>query len=73
VEGPFTRIINYGLNRVRFPVPVMAGASIRAHSVLQAIEETAAAWRLTWQISIEVQGQTKPALVADWLVRYDRD
>ncbi len=39
VSGPFSRIINYGLNRVRFPAAVPAGARIRARCTLQAAEE----------------------------------
>src|SRR5262249_7266885 len=39
VRGDFSRAINCGLNRVRFPAPVPAGARIRAHSTLQAMEE----------------------------------
>src|SRR5262245_5808532 len=39
VNGPFQRTINYGLNRVRFPAPVPAGARIRARCTLHAAEE----------------------------------
>ncbi len=72
VEGNWSRIINYGLDRVRFPAPVPAGASIRGHSTLQLLEEHPDHVRLTWLITVEVQGQTKPALVAEWLVRLYR-
>lgn len=69
VEGAWSRVINYGLDRVRFSGPVPAGASIRGHSTLQSLEEHPDHVRLTWLITVEVQGQTKPALVAEWLVR----
>lgn len=72
VEG-CTRVINYGLNRVRFPAPVRAGDALRSHSVLQALEEVGGAWQVTWQITVELGGQAKPALVAEWLVRLYRD
>jgi len=68
--GGVRRVINYGLNRVRFPAPVLAGARIRSRSVLVAIEEMADSVQLTWKITIEVEGQAKPALVAEWLLRY---
>ena len=67
---PPRRTINYGLNRVRFPAPVRAGARIRAHSLLQAWEQFAEAVQLTWQITVEVEGQEKPAVVAEWIVRH---
>src|SRR5262245_66286777 len=41
IRGPFSRSINYGLNRVRFPAAVPAGDSIRARCPLQAAEEVA--------------------------------
>src|SRR5262245_1574875 len=47
IEGDFTRAINYGLNRVRFPAAVPSGARIRAHSMLEALEEVAGGVQLT--------------------------
>lgn len=64
-----THVINYGLNRVRFPGPVRAGKRVRARSLLQALEKVNEAHQLTWQITVEVEGQSKPALVAEWIVR----
>ena len=72
IGGEFTRAINYGLNRVRFPAAVPAGARIRAHSTLEAVEELDGGVQLTWAVSVEVEGQPKPALVAQWLVRFYR-
>jgi acyl dehydratase len=69
LEGDFRMIINYGLNRVRFPAPVRAGARIRAHCTLQELVEIDNAAQLTWLISVEIEGGAKPALVAEWLVR----
>jgi acyl dehydratase len=68
--GGFRRAINYGLNRVRFPAPVPAGARIRTHSTLQALEQIEGGVQLTWMITIEVEGQPRPALVAEWLIRH---
>ena len=64
-----SRIINYGLNRVRFPAPVPAGARLRTHSTLQALEELPDCLQATWLITVEVEGKAKPALIAEWLVR----
>src|SRR5262245_4626834 len=46
--GDYSRLINYGLNRVRFPAPVLADARIRARSTLQNIEEIEGGYQLTW-------------------------
>lgn len=62
-------VLNYGMNRVRFPSPVPAGARIRSRSTLQALEELENAVQITWLIQVEIEGQTKPAVVAEWIVR----
>jgi len=65
--------INYGLNRVRFPAPVPAGSQIRTRSQLQAWDEVGETVQLTWIIRVDVQGQPKPALVAEWILRHYRE
>lgn len=61
--------INYGLNRVRFPAPVPAGARIRARFTLQDLEKVPGGVQLTWKAEVDVEGGQKPALVAEWLGR----
>ena len=62
--------VNYGLNRVRFPAPVRVGKRVRLRSVLQAVEEVAGpAVQLTYQNTVEIEGEAKPACVAEWLAR----
>jgi acyl dehydratase len=62
--------INYGLGRVRFPAPVRAGARIRARFRLLAWDEVGETIQLTWHCVIDVEGQPKPALVAEWVLRH---
>lgn len=69
IRGGYSRGINYGLNRVRFTAAVPAGSRIRAHSTLHALEEIQGGVQVTWTISVEIEGQSKPALVAEWLTR----
>ncbi|MDZ4852470.1 MAG: MaoC family dehydratase [Pirellulaceae bacterium] len=69
IKGDFTRSINYGFNRLRFPAAVPAGARLRLHSTLQAVKELDDGVECIWNVSIEVDGQAKPALVAEWLGR----
>jgi acyl dehydratase len=61
--------VNYGLNRVRFTGPVPAGARVRARFVLDAVEDIKGGVQLTWNVSVEREGEEKPVLVAEWLTR----
>ena len=61
--------INYGFNKVRFVNPVKVGSRIRAASVLAAVEQKGDALQVTRTVTIEIEGEDKPALVADWLTR----
>jgi acyl dehydratase len=69
IDGDFKMLINYGFNRVRFSAPVPAGSRIRLHSTLAAVEDLPGAVQLAWGLKLEIENQTKPALVAEWLVR----
>ena len=61
--------INYGLNRVRFAAPVRAGDRIRARFTLAALEDIPGGIQLTWHALIEIEGQHKPACVAEMIAR----
>lgn len=62
--------INYGFERVRFVNPVKVGSRIRAASTLRRVELKApSAVDLTRAMTVEIDGETKPALVADWITR----
>ena len=62
--------INYGLNRVRFVSPVLAGTKIRARITPTAVDAVSGGFQVTWQVTVEREGSEKPACVAEWLVRY---
>jgi acyl dehydratase len=62
--------INYGLDRVRFPSPVLTGSSIRAEATLTDIKQTPLGWLASIRLRVEVQGQQKAACVADTLGLY---
>jgi acyl dehydratase len=72
IHGDYRRAINFGFNRVRFPAAVPAGARVRVRSALEALEEIPAGAQLTWAVSVEIEGQSKPAVAAQWLVRLYR-
>jgi len=62
--------IYYGLNRVRFVSAVPVGSRIRGHFTPGSVEQVVGGVQVTWTISIEREGQDKPACVAEWIVRY---
>ena len=63
--------INYGLNKVRFPAPVPAGARIRLGGALGAVEDAGVnAVQVTVDFIMEVEGGEKPACVAQAIYRY---
>jgi acyl dehydratase len=63
--------INYGLNRVRFPAPVLVGSKIRLAATLGAVEDAGVnAVQVVADLTIEIDGGQKPACVAQGLYRY---
>ncbi len=62
--------VNCGLNKVRFPAPVRAGARVRARVTVAAAQDVADALEVTYHAVVEVEKQEKPSCVADWIVRY---
>jgi acyl dehydratase len=72
IRGEFARRINYGFNRIRFPAAVVTGARIRLRSTLQALEEIEGGFQLTWAVIVEIEGQSRPALAAEWIGRLYR-
>ena len=65
--------INYGSNRVRFVSPVPSGSRIRGRFTVSSVEDVAGpggAVQVAWNCTVEREGADRPALVAEWLVRY---
>jgi acyl dehydratase len=61
--------VNYGLNRVRFPQPVRSGDRIRARTILLSAVLAGEAVEIVYRITVEIEGQEKPACVAEQVVR----
>jgi acyl dehydratase len=60
--------VNYGLDRVRFLSPVRSGSRVRGRFVLDSIDEKAPGqWLLRHIVTVEIEGEDKPALTALWL------
>jgi len=61
--------VNYGLNKLRFTAPVPSGSNVRARFLLAKYENIQGGVQLTWNVTVEREGNDKPCLVAEWLVR----
>ena len=61
--------VNYGFNKLRFVSPVPSGSRIRVRVTPNAVKDVEGGVEIVWGIVVEVEGATKPAVVADWLGR----
>jgi acyl dehydratase len=67
VEGT-ELVLNYGFDKVRFVTPVKVDSRIRAHGRLGSVNERKPGHLLiNMSVEIEIEGETKPALIAEWL------
>jgi acyl dehydratase len=62
--------INYGLNKVRFPSPVRVGSRVRAVSKNMSVDDVEGGVQVVNQVTIEIEGQEKPACVAETVSRF---
>lgn len=61
--------VNYGLEKVRFPAPVVCGSRVRARSVMTGVESVPDGVQIAYRITVEIEGGAKPACVAEQLFR----
>ncbi len=59
------RGLNYGLEKVRFPSPVMSGDRVRVRQTLLSLEAQNGGHRMVFRSVVEIEGREKPACVAD--------
>jgi len=63
--------VNYGGNKTRFISPVRSGKRIRGHWKLIDLEEKRPGqWQQTHEITIEIEGEEKPALITEWIMQF---
>jgi acyl dehydratase len=67
-EGVRT-VINYGMNKLRFVNAVREGSRVRGRSKLMAVDEFKGGLQITEEFTVELEGETKPALVGEVLMR----
>jgi len=61
--------VNYGLNKLRYPAPVLCGSKIRARTTVQSAEEVRGGVQIVYLLTIEIEGEKKPACVAEQVMR----
>lgn len=63
--------VNYGGNKVRFLAPVRSGKRVRGHFKLLELEEKRPGqWQQTLEFTVEIEGEEKPALMAEWISQF---
>lgn len=63
-----TMVVNYGLDRVRFLAPVRSGRRVRGRFTLESVDEKPTGQvLLRHDVTVEIEGEDKPALSAQWL------
>lgn len=62
--------VNYGLNKLRFPSPVLIGKRVRARATLDNAEDVTGGMQVTVGLTFEVEGASKPACVAEGVYRF---
>ena len=64
--------INYGVDKVRFPSPVLVGSKVRARAEIMEVTPIEGGFQVKTKLTIETEGGTKPACVIESLSRYLR-
>ena len=63
--------VNYGGNKTRFISPVRSGKRIRGHwKLLELVEKRPGQWQQTHEITIEIEGEDKPALITELIMQF---
>lgn len=62
--------VNYGCDKVRFPAPVPVGSKLRGAGELIAVEEVKGGVQATIRVTVEIEGNERPACVIDTISRY---
>jgi acyl dehydratase len=63
--------VNYGSDKLRFLSPVRAGKNVRAHFKMLSIEEKRPGqWQQMNEVTVEIEGEDKPALICEWISQF---
>ena len=63
--------VNYGFDKIRFLAPVKSGKRVRAHfKLLELAEKRPGQWQQKLEVSVEIEDEPKPALLAEWILQH---
>ena len=62
--------MNYGINRLRFPAPLLVGSHVRLRLSVRSVKPVPDGQEVTLTLSFEVEGGQKPVCVAETVYRY---
>lgn len=63
--------VNYGGNKTRFISPVRSGKRVRGHfKLLELVEKRPGQWQQTVELTVEIEGEDKPALICEWVTQF---
>lgn len=63
------QVINYGINKLRFPNALRVGRRVRGRAVLLAVEDVSGGLQMTERYTVEIEGESKPACVGEVIMR----
>ena len=64
-------LVNYGFEKVRFLSPVKSGKRIRGlFKLVELVEKRPGQWQEKLEVTVEIEGETKPALIAEWVLQH---
>ena len=70
IKQRFALTLNYGANKIRFTSPVLVGSRIRNRTTPLEVAEVDGGWQVRWQVVVEIEGRSKPAMVAETISRF---
>ena len=63
--------VNYGFNKLRMLAPVKSGKRIRGHfKLLELVEKRPGQWQQTVEVTVEIEGEEKPSMIAEWIFQH---
>lgn len=70
IEQEFKLVVNYGLDKLRFPAPVPVGSKVRLRETLKSLTNLKGNYKAIWDLTVEIEGGGKPACAAETVVLY---
>ncbi len=67
--GGVSSSVNYGFDRIRFVSPVRVGRRVRGRFVVASVDEGEGWLGVHWDVEVQVEGEARPALAANWITR----